>query len=332
MSSETFVPPRWLRNPHAQLAWSVVRRPPVPIPFRREAVETADGDLVLLDHVDGGPAPRPRLLVLHGLEGSSFSPTARGLLALAFRRGWNGTALNFRSCARDLRHPRRRLENRTGRLYHSGDTADLDAIVELLASREPGSPLLAAGGSIGGNVLLKWLGEHPVSTRIAAAAALSTPYDLLACARHLETGLGPIYTAFFLRSLREKAVAVARRFPEAARRIDLRRAARARTFFDFDDAATAPLHGFAGAADYYARSSSLSFLGSITTPTLCISAENDPFLPAGIVREAARRAAPAVEVRSPASGSHLGFPEGPPWRLRSWAEDSVLSWMADRLG
>lgn len=331
MNTDSYRPPRWLRNRHLQLAWGVIRARPR-LELRRESVETVDGDVVLLDHVDSGPPPRPRLLVLHGLEGSSFSPTSHGLLALAAGAGWNATALNFRSCARDLRRPGRRIDNRTARLYHSGETGDLDAVIALLSSREAGVPLLAAGGSIGGNVLLKWLGENPASTRITAAAALSTPYDLLACARHLETGLGPLYTAFFLRSLRAKAVSLSRRFPEAALRIDLHRAVRARTFFDFDDAATAPLHGFAGATDYYARSSSLRYLSAITTPTLCLSAADDPFLPADVAREAGRRASAAVDFRVTTSGSHLGFPVGSPGRLRSWVEETVVSWMADRIG
>jgi predicted alpha/beta-fold hydrolase len=331
LNTDVYRPPRWLRNSHLQLAWGLLRARPR-LELRREIVETADGDVVALDHVDTGPAPRPRLLVLHGLEGSSFSPTSHGLLALASRRGWNGTALNFRSCARDLRRPGRRIDNRTVRLYHSGETGDLDAVIALLTNRERGAPLLAAGGSIGGNVLLKWLGENPGTTRITAAAAVSTPYDLLACARHLESGLGPLYTAFFLRSLRAKAISHARRFPEAARRLDLRRTKRARTFFEFDDAATAPLHGFSGASDYYARSSSLPYLSSITTPTLCLSAADDPFLPAPVAREAGQRASAAVDFRVTASGSHLGFPEGSPFHLRSWAEETVVSWLAARIG
>jgi uncharacterized protein len=331
VTKDDYCPPGWMRNPHVQLAWGLLR-PLGRIAYRREIVETADGDVLALDHVDAGPSPRPRLLVLHGLEGSSFSPTTRGLILRAARRGWNATALNFRSCARDLRRPRRQLDNRRARLYHSGDTGDVGAVISLLSDREPGVPLMAAGGSIGGNVLLKWLGENPSSPRIAAAAALSTPYDLLACARHLESGLGPLYTAFFLRTLRAKAVSVSNRFPEAARRIDLRRAVSARTFFDFDDAATAPLHGFAGAADYYGRSSSLRYLPAIAAPTLCLTAADDPFLPAEVAREAGTRASRAVDFRLLASGSHLGFPQGAPGRLESWAEETAVSWLEEQIG
>ncbi len=300
--------------------------------FRRERLGTPDGDEIFLDHVDSGPGPRPRLLVLHGLEGSSYSVYVQGLLDLARRRGWNGTALNFRSCARDPAARSRRLENRTARLYHSGDTTDLDFVLETLVRRDPESPIAAAGGSLGGNVLLKWLGENPKQTRVRAAAALSTPFDLAACARNLESRVGRIYVGVFLRTLRPKAESVARRFPEAARRMDLRRVASARSFFEFDDAATAPLHGFDGAGDYYGRSSSLPFLSKIETSTLCLSARDDPFLPAATLAAARAEASPAVDFRATDRGSHLGFLIGgfPP--LRSWAEETSIDWLAKKIG
>ena len=299
--------------------------------FRREALATPDGDEVLLDHADTGPGSRPRLLVLHGLEGSSLSVYVQGLLALAAVRGWNGTAMNFRSCARDPRRRSRRIPNRTARLYHSGETEDLDLVVETLARREPGSPLAAVGGSLGGNVLLKWLGERPGQRLVRAAAAISTPYDLMACARNLESPLGRFYVGAFLRTLKPKAASVARRFAEAGRKIDLSRVAASRTFFEFDDSATAPLHGFAGAADYYDRSSSLGFLPKIGTETLCVSAADDPFLPARVAEAARAAASPCVEFRVPAKGSHLGFLTGRPWALRSWAEREVLDWLGERI-
>lgn len=332
MTAADFRPPFWMRNAHVQLAGGALLRPRRRVAYRREAVATPDGDEIVLDHADVDGADRPRLLLLHGLEGSSYSTYVQGLAALAAARRWNVTVLNFRSCARDPRRLSRRLDNRTARLYHSGETGDLGFVVDLLARRAPRGAIVAAGASIGGNVLLKWLGETSASGTIRAAAAMSTPYDLLACARHLERGAGPIYTSVFLRTLRPKALSVLRRFPAAAARLDRERIERARTFFDFDDAATAPLHGFAGASDYYARSSSLGFLGRIRVPTLCVTARNDPFLPAEAVDRARRAASPAVHFRVTASGSHLGFPQGPPWALRSWAEAAVLAWLEERLG
>jgi predicted alpha/beta-fold hydrolase len=324
-----FRPPFWLRNAHLQLAGGALLRPRQRVRYRRETLATADGDEILLDHAGEDRTGRPRLLLLHGLEGSSYSSYVQGLAALAVARGWNATALNFRSCARDPGRVARRIENRTARLYHSGETGDLDFVVGLLRRRDAGAPLVAAGASIGGNVLLKWLAEG--GTGVRAGAAISVPYDLLACARHLERGLGPVYTGVLLRSLRPKALAVRRRFPEAAERIDADRVAGARTFFEFDDAATAPLHGFEGAADYYARSSSLGFLSRIRVPALCVTARNDPFLPEEAVERARSAASPAIDFRVTESGSHLGFPEGPPWALRSWAEAVVVDWLEERL-
>lgn len=298
------------------------------VAFVREILETPDGDELVLDHVEG-PAGSPRLIALHGLEGSSYSVYVQGFLAAAARRGWRGTALNFRSCARDPARLSRMLPNRRPRLYHSGETSDLDFVVRTLAAREPGTRLFAAGASLGGNVLLKWLGENPDQRLVAAAAALSTPYDLAAGSRHLETPIGDAYVRGFLNTLRPKAFEVARRFPETAARIDLDRMARCRTFRDFDDVATGPLHGFAGAEDYYARSSSLNFLGRIRTPTLCLSAKDDPFLPVCVLAQAAAAASPAVTFVTTRRGGHIGFVSGSaPWRPEYPAEEGAIRWLA----
>ena len=336
LEESAYRPPRWLSNRHSQLAWGALARPGSRVAFRRETLPTPDGDEIVLDHVVAAtgpePRPRPRLIALHGLEGSSFSPSVQGVLRLARERGWNATALNFRSCAREPTRRGRAIENRTARLYHSGETTDLDFVVRVLGRREPRAPLLAVGSSIGGNVLLKWLGEQGSDSPLVAAAALSTPYHLERCARNLETPLGRLYSAASLRTLRPKALSTASRFPAAARAMDLARIRASRTFFAFDDAATAPLHGFAGASDYYARSSSLGYLGRIRTPTLGISARNDPFLPEAVLDEARKAASPALRLWTPASGSHLAFPEGPPWALASWAEREIVAWLGERLG
>jgi hypothetical protein len=297
------------------------------VAFVREVLETPDGDELVLDHVEG-PAGGPRLLALHGLEGSSYSVYVQGLLAAAARRGWRGTAMNFRSCARDPARLSRMLPNRRPRLYHSGETSDFDFVVASLASRESQTPLFAVGASLGGNVLLKWLGENPGQGKVTAAAAISTPYDLAAGSRHLETAVGRFYVGGFLKTLRVKAAGVARRFPEAATRIDLERVARSRTFWDFDDAATGPLHGFAGAEDYYARSSSLNFLGRIETPTLCLSARDDPFLPASALERAGIAASPRVTFLVTRKGGHIGFVSSA--GSRYWAEELTMGWFEQR--
>jgi uncharacterized protein len=329
--SSAFRPAWWLPGAHLQTVWVRLARRRRPLPYVRETLATPDGDDLLVDRV-GGPAASPILIVLHGLEGSSFSAYVQGLLRLAQTRGWRGAALNFRSCARDPGRPGHMLANRRPRLYHSGETSDLDFMVRTLAAREGETPLVAAGVSLGGNVLLKWLGENPGQTFVQAAAAISTPYDLAAGARHLEKGLGRLYTAGLLATLRPKALDIARRFPEAAARIDAAATRRARTFREFDEAATAPLHGFAGADDYYERSSCLRFLPSIATPALCLSARNDPFLPVEALDRARRAASPAVRFDVTARGGHVGFVEGAlPWRARYWAEETAVEWLAAKV-
>ena len=331
MTSSSFSPSWWLPGAHLQTVWGRLARPRRLVSFRREVLLTPDGDELVLDHVDG-PEGAPRLLVLHGLEGSSYSVYVQGMLLVAAARGWRGTALNFRSCARDPAELSRMLPNRRPRLYHSGETTDTDFVVRTLAEREPGVPLFVAGVSLGGNVLVKWLGENAGQTRVRAAAAVSVPFDLAEGARHLETAVGRVYVGAFLKTLRPKAFSAASRFPEAAQRLDLARIRRARTFVEFDDAATAPLHGFTGASDYYARSSSLGFLWRVTTPTLCLSAEDDPFLPAAVLRRVAREASDSVELVTTPRGGHIGFVSGlSPWSARYWAEEMVVEWLSGKL-
>ncbi len=332
MSPETeFSPAWWLPGAHLQTVWGRVARDRRLAVLRREVLETPDCDDLVLDHMDGKPGT-PRVLLLHGLEGSSNSAYVQGYLQRAARRGWRATALNFRSCARDPGDLDRMLPNRRPRLYHSGETSDLAFVVRTLAEREPAAALLAVGVSLGGNVLLKWLGENPEQKAIAAAAAVSTPYDLSASDRFLETVLGRLYVGNFLATLKRKAVELAARFPEAGAKLDLERALRARSFWEFDDAANAPLHGFAGADDYYRRSSSLGFLPRVATPTLCLSAEDDPFLPPEALARACAAAPSAVDFRITARGGHTGWVAGPwPWRPEYWAEEVVVDWLARAL-
>jgi predicted alpha/beta-fold hydrolase len=322
--------------------WGQLARSRCLVELEREVLPTPDGDELVLDHLIEGnagslrDAARPRLLVLHGLEGSSHSVYVQGMLVLARAQRWRATVLNFRSCARDPRDTVTWLPNRRPRLYHSGETSDLDLVVRELERRDPSSPLFAIGVSLGGNVLLKWLGEHPSQRIVAAAAAISVPYDLAEGARHLASPIGRFYLRHFLPTLRAKVESIWRRFPEARDRIDLEASLRARDFHPFDDAATAPLHGFAGADDYYARSSSIGFLGRIATPTLCLSAIDDPFLPSHVLDRVRAAASPAIELVFTRRGGHVGFVAGAmPRRPSYWAERRAIEWLeahADRAG
>lgn len=317
-----FAPAWFLPGPHFQTVWGRLARPRRLVELRRESLTTPDGDELLLDHLDGNSARH--FVMLHGLEGSSYSVYMQGVLGVIARHGHSATAINFRSCARDPRNILRMIPNRTSRLYHSGETGDLDFVVETLAQRMRGARFLAFGASLGGNVLLKWLGEHPGQTRIAAAAALSVPYDLGAGADHLNTtASGRFYVSRFLGTLKKKCER-----PEIAARLDMTHVRRARNFRQFDDAATAPLHGFKDAEDYYSRSSSVNYVGLITTPTLALSAEDDPFIAPGVVARVKQNASPAIDFRTTPFGGHVGFIGGSaPWRCEYWAEELVVRWL-----
>jgi predicted alpha/beta-fold hydrolase len=327
----TFTPAWFLRGPHAQTIWGRLARPRRLVELRRETITTPDGDELVLDHLDGPDRPF-RFVLLHGLEGSTNSVYIQGLLAVIKTHGFAATAINFRSCARDPRRVGRSLPNRRPRFYHSGETGDFDFVVRSLRARDPEVRLLAVGASLGGNVVLKWLGEHPGQSDVTAAATLSVPYDLGAGSRHLEDGpLRRFYVNRFLATLKKKTKWLVAQFPEMRGRIDLKSVMRAKTFRDIDNAATAPIHGFVDANDYYARASSIYYLSAITTPVLCLSAEDDPFLPAEVLEKAKAVASPSVEFLITRSGGHTGFIAGSaPWRCEYWAEELVIRWLAEK--
>ena len=327
-SKDTYTPAWWVPGAHLQTLWGkLVRRPPR-VPTRVERWHTPDGDELELRRLDASPGrdrATPRLLILHGLEGTIRSHYVLGLLDQARRRGWAADVLIFRGC--NGRLPRAR------RFYHSGETTDVDLVVRRLVHEHPGQPIVAVGVSLGGNVLLKWLGERgdDLPTELRAAAAVSVPYDLERGSRQIERGFSRIYTAHFLRTLRQKALAKLAEEPELFEEAPLRAA---RTLTDFDDAVTAPVHGFASAHDYYTRSSARHFLGGIRRPTLLLSAYDDPFLPREVLDDvavvAARNWYLTVEFHS--RGGHVGFVSGRvPWRPVYYAEARVIDYLEGEL-
>lgn len=297
-----YEPAWWLPNPHFQTIWGkFLRRAPVQ-PTALERVDTPDGDFLDLHHLSG-PEDAPILVLLHGLEGGIHSHYIQGLLGDAKSRGWKATVIIFRSCGPEM--------NRTRRSYHSGETTDLELVISHLVRRYPSSPLLLAGASLGGNVLLKYLGEQGRGIRqnVKGAVAVSVPFDLGRASRHIGKGFARIYQRHFLRSLRRKAQTKIDRYPDMLPREHVARAA---TLFDFDDVFTAPVHGFAGADDYYGQSSSLRFIDQISINTLLLSAADDPFLPAQVldeVREVAQRNA-CIRLEFTDHGGHVGFVGG----------------------
>jgi predicted alpha/beta-fold hydrolase len=314
---EPFEPALWLRGRHAQTVFATLFRPGPPVPVRRERWELSDGDFLDVDRMEGA-ASAPLLVVLHGLEGSSSSHYVRGLLAQARARGWRGLALNFRSCSGE--------PNRLLRSYHSGETGDAGEAIRRARAESPSAPLLCAGCSLGGNVLVKWLGEQGEAAPVTAAVALSVPFDLALCADALD---GPgamawVYRTRFLRSLKAKALEKAGRFSD---RLDPARVHAARTLREFDDAITGPLHGFASAVDYYTQSSSGPYVARVGVPLLLVNGEDDPFIPARCLPREAARQNRFVTLETFAKGGHLGFVAGPLWPWY-WAERRAIEFLA----
>ena len=325
--SRSFTPAWWIPGPHFQTLWRRLFKERIRVRWRLERWDTPDGDFVDVVRVESpaAPADAPRFLLLHGLEGGLQSHYAHATLGEMARRGWNASMLLFRSCGPEL--------NRARRFYHSGETEDTAFVVERLLAERPGTPLALAGYSLGGNVLVKYVGERGerLPREVVGAAAVSVPFDLGRGARRISRGFSRVYQRFFLTSLRRKALAKLERFPDLADRERLRRA---RTLADFDDCLTAPLHGFAGADDYYHQSSALRFLGGVRRPTLLLSAVDDPFLPAEVLEEVAAvaRGNPALELEFTPRGGHVGFIGGRlPWRPFFYAEWRIGEYLDARL-
>lgn len=297
--AEPYRAPAWLRGGHAQTIYPLLVAGAVP-PYRRTRWETPDGDFVDLDWTaeSSGHTPQAPLVVLfHGLEGSARSHYARALMRELVKREAGGVVVHFRGCSGE--------PNRLARAYHSGDFIEIDWILRRLRATHPHRPLFAVGVSLGGSALLNWLGRcgGAAEAILSAAAAVGTPLDLALAGRALERGFNAVYTHDFLRSMKRNALAKWQRFPDT---FDRARMLAAATLHAFDDAVTAPLHGFRDADDYWQRASSRPWLGGIGIPTLVLNALNDPFVPPPSL-PAQHEVSRHVLLEYPAEGGHVGF-------------------------
>ena len=321
---ETFNPsPLWL-NAHAQTILANSLRPTDGVRFHRLRLDTQDGDFVDLDFasVSGVTLPRgaPLVLLLHGLEGSARRGYACEVYRQLAQRGIRAVGLNFRSCSGEM--------NRTQRLYHAGKTDDVDLVVEWLRDRQPGVRLGAVGFSLGANTLLKYLGEKGADTVVRAAAVVSPPFDLGRIADSFEKGEGRRYASRFLRSLQGKALRHARRNGNA---VDVHRILNVKSMREFDDAFTAPLHGFRDAAEYYAVNSSVHFVKDIRVNTLVMRAMDDPFF-ANDIPHAALAGNECITPALTPYGGHVAFAEGNhPRKFRYWAERQAARFLTEHL-
>ncbi|MDE1179519.1 hydrolase [Paraburkholderia sp.] len=326
--------PLWLPNSHIQTIVPALfaRRPDVN--YRRERWDTPDGDFIdvdwLLHEPLAGAVPTlsqtlaqptppddaPLFVLFHGLEGSSSSHYARALMAAARAYGWHGVVPHFRSCSGSL--------NLLPRFYHLADSDEVDWVLRRLRASHRG-PIVAAGVSLGGNVLLRWLGERREDASfVTAAAAISAPLDVHAGGRALSQGFGKVYTRSFLKTLKRKALQKLDQYPGL---FDAPTMLASRTMHAFDDVVTAPLHGFRDADDYWTSATTRPLLPGITVPTLVLNARNDPFLP-GAVLPSRHEVSAAVELDQPRHGGHVGFMTGPfPGRI-DWLSRRVFGYLA----
>jgi uncharacterized protein len=292
-------PPPWLFNGHLQTIVPNQLRRLAGVEYQRQRLEIADGDFLDLDwSLVGGQG---LAIIGHGLEGSSRRPYVMGLVRALNRRGWDALAWNMRGCGGQL--------NRLPRFYHSGASEDLESVVGHVLDRGDWSQVVLAGYSLGGNLMLKYLGERgaDLDPRLTAAAAFSVPCDLKAGAEHMARWSNRAYLSRFLGSLKRKVRQKARLMPGI---FDTEGLWRVRDFRAFDQRYTAPLHGFAGAEDYWRRNSSKSFIGAIRLPTLLLMAQNDPFLPSACYPLEEARGNPCVALELSRHGGHAGFSGG----------------------
>lgn len=317
-----FRPAWWLPGGHLQTLWpALLRRPPRPA-IERERLELADGDFLDLEWAAEAPAGGAVVLLLHGLEGGLGSHYVPGLMQALMARGMRPVLMYHRGCSGE--------PNRSHRRYTGGDTGDLEAVVDHLRHRFPDAPLAAVGFSLGGNILLKWLGETGAANALTAAVAVSPPFRLNRAADRLERGLSRLYQRHLLTALR-RAIRHKYRDCPGACPVPLAEIERLTTFRAFDDRFTAPVHGYAGAADYYARASCRPFLARIAVPTLVIHALDDPFTTPDAVPAPDEAAAPVI-LDIHRHGGHVGFVAGAvPARPVYWLEQAVPAFLAERL-
>jgi uncharacterized protein len=317
-----YSPPWWLPGGNPQTIWAALharRFEGAPPRYRRERWTTPDGDFVDVDHLADTAAHAPRHLVLfHGLEGSSASQYAQAFAAVARARGWAYSVPHFRGCSGEL--------NLAPRAYHSGDFEEIGWMLQRLRAQSS-TPLLAVGISLGGNALLRWAQEagDSAAATAAAVAAVCSPIDLASAGRAIDRGFNrAVYARMFLSTMKPKALRKLQQHPGL---FDAGRVAAAKTIFAFDDAFTAPLHGFAGTPDYWARASAAPHLARLRIPSLVLNAGNDPFVPAHEL-PGPSQAGRFVTLWRPAGGGHVGFPHGGfPGRV-THMPTAVTDWLA----
>lgn len=311
----SFKPAWWLCNAHAQTIYPILaRRLPSPVD-RSERFELPDGDFIDLSWaVNGLSNDSPLVILLHGLGGDVKSPNVAGLFHSFNQRGWRGVFMHFRGASEET--------NRLPKAYHSGYTDDLDCLLHALDQREPSTKKAVVGVSLGGNVLLKWLGEQGAQSVIDVATAVSVPFQLHLVSDRMTRGFSRVYQAYFLRCMRQIIERKLERhgdfLPPATKNME-----ELRCFWSFDEQITAPLYGFADAYTYYRAASSRQYLSNIKTPTLIIHALDDPMMTSSVV-PTSNELSSHITFELSSKGGHVGFIAGSvPGKPQYWLDQRI---------
>jgi uncharacterized protein len=327
-NNSTFKPAWWLRNCHLQTIYpALLRKAPNPPEYHRERLTTPDHDFIDVDFC--GTGNQPLVILLHGLTGSSQSGYIKGLQGTLYKQGLRSAALNFRGCSGQ--------SNNRARCYHSGETEDIQFLYQILRQREPDTPIAAVGFSLGGNVLLKWLGEQGQYINLFAAVAVSAPLVLGVCATKLDQGVSKLYRGNLLKELKaymqNKLVHLDNlgHFEDATKVKALGDLSIIRSFWQYDDLVVAKLHGFKDVHDYYQRSSSRQYLKSIAVPTLVIHAVDDPFMTSEVL-PGLDEISGHVHLEFTQHGGHVGFIAGHiPFKPYYWLEQRIPEFLFEHL-
>jgi predicted alpha/beta-fold hydrolase len=312
---DDYKPPFILRNGHVQTLYPSLFRKVSGVNYQRHRIDTPDGDFLDLDWSRVGS--RRLAVISHGLEGNSDRHYVRGMVKALNGEHIDALAWNYRGCSGE--------PNRLLRMYHNGVIDDLDWVVAHAVQTGRYDAIYLLGFSLGGNLSLLYLGKqaHDLSDRIRGAVVFSVPCDLTDSARQLDRRSNVIYMHKFLTSLHTKIKAKQHRFPEA---LDDTNYHRIKTFGQFDERYTAPLHGFKSARDYWTQCSSKPWLERIKVPTLIVNAADDPFLAGGCYPVQACRRNPRLTLEIPPYGGHVGFVafNG---NGRYWSEERALRFL-----
>ena len=310
-----FRPAWWLRNCHAQTIWGPVFRRPPAMDYHKEVWDTPDGDELSM-YFYPGDAEKPWVLLLHGLEGHINSFYLPGFNQAFHTLGWNVVTLIFRSCDGGI--------NKAKRVYHMGETSDLDFAVRQLREERGVDKLYIAGMSLGANVLCKWLGElgDNVPDYVAGAAALSPPFRPEISVGLFEKAFFGIYNRRFLGTLIPKALEKERQFPGC---IDVEKVRYCKSFHVYDTEVTARLHGYCDAVDYWEQVGCHQFLADIRVPTLLTTSADDAFNPADTIPHEITDTSDYLYPLWTTHGGHAGFVYGVwPWKAKYWQEEQLV--------